>query len=162
MADLLTHVLVAYTLGIVLSWKYRWIKSHHVTMMMVGAAIPDLVRIRLLIPSHAIEDLLGIPFSWDPIHTLGGSILIVLILTMLFKEDANSEGSKRLFLVLFAGMVSHLFLDALLITASGHTYAIFWPLTDYRPVISGVYLSTDVLPAVISFIAAASVRLIDR
>lgn len=161
MADLLTHVLVAYTLGIVLSWKYRWIKSHHVTMMMVGAAIPDLVRIRLLIPSHVIEDLLGIPFSWDPIHTLGGSILIVLILTMLFKEDANSEGSKRLFLVLFAGMVSHLFLDALLITASGHTYAIFWPLTDYRPVISGVYLSTDVIPAVISLIAAASVRLID-
>ncbi len=158
MADLLTHVMVGYTIGTILSWKYEWIKSPHVTMMMAGAALPDIVRIGLLIDSAAVQTHLGIPFSWTPLHTGGGVMVTVLIFAALFEKKTT----WHLFLVILIGAASHLFLDALLLTASGTSYAIFWPLTRYRLSTPGLYLSTDVLPAMISTAAAFLIWRVDE
>ncbi|MFP4609113.1 MAG: metal-dependent hydrolase [Candidatus Natronoplasma sp.] len=157
MADLLTHALIGYTMGMLLSWRYKWVKPSYITMIMVGAVLPDVVRIRLLLDPILIETYLGIPFSWAPLHTLGGVLVSGLIITSLFESKMN----KRIFLVVMIGALSHLVLDALLITASGHSYAVLWPFTYHRPIIPGLYLSSNVLPAVISSITAAIVWRID-
>lgn len=158
MADLLTHAMVGFSIGMLLSWRYEWIKPPHITMMMAGAALPDIVRIGLLIDSAAVEHYLNIPFSWTPLHTGGGVMITVLVFASLFEKKT----AKRLFLVILVGAASHLILDALLITASGTSYAIFWPLTRHRLYTSGLYLSTDILPAIISTAAAFLVWRVDH
>jgi len=157
-ADLLTHVLVGYIIGVVLSWKYEWISRSYITIIMVGAALPDIVRIRLLLDPFTIEDHIGIPFSWTPLHTLGGVLISGMIIACFFGEKTG----KRVFLLLMIGAISHLFLDAFLITASGYSYAVFWPFIRSRLTISGIYLSTDVLPSVLAIISAFVFWKIDR
>lgn len=149
MADLLTHVLVAYTIGILLSVKYTWINSSMVTAMMVGSAIPDLTRVGLIVQPSRIEDM-GIPFAFSPIHTLAGSFVIVLILACF----VDSRYFKPVVIVLTLGMLSHHILDLFLMNVSGYSYAIFWPATIYQPPAFGPYMSTDMWPAVIALLAA--------
>lgn len=158
LADLLTHVFVGYTIGIMLSWKYERIKSPQITAMMIGAALPDLVRIRLLLDPIKIEQFFGIPFSWGPLHTLGGVLIIIAIGSLL----TVPKDSKMIFILLAIGAISHLLLDSLLITASGYSYSVFWPFTMYHPPTPGLYLSTDILPALISGLIALSIRSLDK
>ncbi len=145
MADLLTHVLVAYTIAVALSWRYKWINPAHVTVVMVGATLPDLTRIGLLIDPATVEKI-GIPFSYSPLHTMGGAMVSVLILSVFVRV----KYAKEVFILLFLGLLSHLALDALLISASGHSYPIFWPISVYNPPTPGFYLSTDMWPALLT------------
>lgn len=158
MADLLTHIFVGYTIGMVLTWKYDKLKSAHVTAVMVGSTLPDLVRIRLLLDPVKIEQVLGIPFSWGPLHTAGGVIIIVAIGSLL----SVPKEFKVIFILLLIGAASHLLLDALLISVSGYSYAVLWPFLDFHPPTPGLYLSTDVWPAMITGIIALLVRMQDQ
>lgn len=151
MPDLMTHVLAAYILGTLLSIRYEWITPPLVTAAMAGAFIPDITKISLLVPSAQVEVLLGIPFDWGAIHKLGGTAVAVLIGALL----TSSPYRRRLFLMLALGAVSHHALDALLISASGHSYAILWPLSTYHPPTPGLFLSSDRWPAVMTAILAA-------
>lgn len=158
MADLLTHVLIGYSIGMILSWKYDWIKPPYVTGLMVGAALPDIVRIRILIDSTRVESFFGIPFSWTPLHTGVGVFLSLLVLTSFF----TGKRAKRIFLIIGTGAISHLFLDSLLISASGFSYPLFWPLTyQYLPS-GGLYLSSDMFPAVVAAFVAFIVWFVDN
>jgi len=78
MPDLLTHVLVAYILATLLSARYEWLTPQFVTLVMLGAIVPDLTKIRLLIDSALIESLLTIPFDWNAIHTTGGALVAIV------------------------------------------------------------------------------------
>ncbi len=158
LADLLTHVFVGYSIGIILSWRYKQIKSPHITAIMVGAALPDLVRIRLLLDPIKIEQYLGIPFSWGPLHTVGGVLIIMTIGALL----TIPKDSKMIFILLAIGAISHLFLDSLLITASGYSYAVLWPFLEFHPPTPALYLSTDVWPALVSGVGALFVRTLDE
>lgn len=158
MADLLTHAFVGYTIGLILSWKYEKIKSPQITMIMVGATLPDLIRIGLLLDPVKIESFLGLPFSWTPIHLGSGVILIAAIGSLL----SDPKKSKIVFVLLALGAVSHLFLDSLLITTSGYSYPVFWPFIELHPLIPGLYLSTDVWPAFVSGLIALIFRTMDR
>lgn len=64
MIGLLAHALLAYSVCRVLSWRYAWLDQQYVTLGMVRSLIPDLVKIKLLIPSWRVEQLLSIPFDW--------------------------------------------------------------------------------------------------
>jgi len=150
MADLMTHVLVAYTIAALLSLKYDWMTSPYTTAVMTGAVLPDLTRINLILDSALIENYLGIPFSWTPLHTTGGVLIVILIITVFIPKNL----SKRVFLLLVLGAVSHLVLDLLLINASGRSYAVLWPLTHYHPPTPGLYLSTDIFPVFVAGAAA--------
>jgi len=158
LADLLTHVFVGFTMGIILSWKYERIKSPHITAIMVGAAIPDLIRIRLLLDPIKIEQFLALSFSWGPLHTIGGVLVIIAVGSLL----TVPKDSKLIFILLAIGAISHLFLDILLITASGYSYAVFWPFLELHPPTPGFYLSTDVWPAFASGLIALFVRTVDK
>lgn len=153
MAELLTHILVAYILATLLSWRYEWLTPQFVTVAMVGAMIPDLNRLDLLFPADMIEAAIGLPFDWGAFHVLGGSVLAVGIGTLV----APPEYRKRVFALLFLGMASHHAFDLLLVNVSGYTYAVFWPLTQYNPPSVDLYLSSDWWTAAISASIAAVV-----
>lgn len=158
MADLLTHVLAAYVLATVLSWRWRWITPPYVTVAMAGAIVPDLNRIELFVPAAALEATFGVPVNWNALHTLGGSLLVVSIGALLVPATHRS----RVFVLAFLGVLSHLTLDLLLIRSTAQSYAVLWPLTEYRPPTIGLYLSTDQWPAAIALVVAGIVALETR
>lgn len=153
MPELLTHVLAAYVLATALSFHYDWLSPKYVTVAMVGAIVPDLSRMDLLVSDDWISAFFGIPFDWSGVHTLGGSLVVCAIGALL----VGSRYRKPVFALLVLGMLSHLVLDGLLLNPSGYSYAIFWPLTSYHPPTPGLYLSSDRWPALVSAIAAAVV-----
>lgn len=153
MADLLTHVFVAYIIAVVLSFRYEWITSPHVTVCMMGSMLPDMTKISLVLSSEQVEAALGIPFDWYALHTVGGSFVSVLIGTVL----VPSTYRKRVFALLAIGAISHLVLDAFLFKPSGYMSPMLWPLTDYRFAIDGFYLSSDRWSAVVSGVLATIV-----
>ena len=146
MADVLTHVLVGYIIGVLLSFKYRWITPPMVTVVMIGALSPDFVKINLVLSDAFVEALLGVPFSWSPLHRLGGNALVILAGSMLVAPEYR----RRVLALLAIGALSHHLLDVLLLTQSGYTYAVFWPLTAYHPPAPNLYLSSDRWPAIVA------------
>jgi hypothetical protein len=146
MPDLLTHALIGYILATTLSLKYDWLTPPWVTIAMMGTFIPDLTKIRLVIPSYQVEGFLGVPFDWLALHTVGGSIVSVLIGTVLVPDEYR----KRVFALLAVGAGSHLFFDALLITTSGYMSPMLWPITAYSFAMPELYLSSDRWPAVVA------------
>lgn len=121
MPNVLTHVLVGYVLGTVLSVRYDWLTPQYVTVVMLGALLPDLSKINLLVLSEQVAILIGLPFEWRAVHMLGGALVVITIGALLTGE----EHRMRVFLLLALGVASHLFLDAPLIKASGYSFAVF-------------------------------------
>ncbi|WP_255170945.1 metal-dependent hydrolase [Natrononativus amylolyticus] len=158
MAELLTHVLVAYACATALSWRYEWLTPRYVTVAMAAAMIPDLNRIGLLVPGAAVETVVGVPFDWGAMHTLGGSLLVVCLGALV----VPARYRRRVFLVALLGMLSHHALDLLLVGLSGHSYLVLWPLTQYHPPTPSLYLSSDRWPALVALLVAAGVRFADR
>ncbi|AUG47225.1 metal-dependent hydrolase [Haloarcula taiwanensis] len=140
MPDLLSHAFIAFTICTLLSLRYNWLTGEYVTVGMAGAFIPDMAKIKLLVDAAAVEAALGIPFNWLGIHTLGGAFVAVLVGTVV----VNRADRRRVFMLLSLGAVSHLLADSLLLKASGRSYEVLWPLTQYHPPTPGLYLSTDI------------------
>lgn len=162
MPDLLAHAFLAYSLLRALSWRYEWITPPLVTAGMAGAFIPDIVKVKLVLPSATVEAFLGVPFAWDPIHQFGGTLICVLIGGALVTHRVR----RSVLLVLALGAASHLMADALLLKVSGRSYAILWPLTQWRPPTPGLYLSTQPEPTIVTAALAVAVwglsRRLDR
>ncbi|NHN46513.1 metal-dependent hydrolase [Halostella sp. JP-L12] len=146
MAELLTHALVGYSLGTILTIFDDRLRPAHVTLVMLGALVPDLVKMQDLVPATTVETLSGVPFAWFPLHTLAGTVLVVVLGALLIGPDQRRIG----FGLLALGAISHHVLDLLLLTSSGYAYPIFWPLTGYYPPTGNLYLSTDRWPAVVA------------
>jgi membrane-bound metal-dependent hydrolase YbcI (DUF457 family) len=120
---------------------------------MLGTMVPDLTKIKLLVPSAQVELWLGIPFDWFAIHTLGGALVAAAIGALC----TTSEHRQRAFGLLLLGAISHLFLDALLINASGYSYAVFFPFSAAHPPTPGLFLSSDRWPAAVSGLTAIAI-----
>ncbi len=158
MPDLLAHAFLAYAILRVLSWRYDWLTTPYVTAGMAGAFIPDIVKIELLLPSAIVEAALGIPFSWSPVHRLGGTAVCVLIGAVLV-DEARRRGAL---LVLSLGATSHLLADLLLAKASLRAFPVLWPLTRWQPPTPGLYLSTQPEPTVVTGLLAAAIWSLSR
>lgn len=155
MPDILTHVLVGYSLGTALAVRYEWLRPAHVTLVMIGALSPDFVKIKLALPDAIAQHLLGIPFSWMPLHTLGGSVLVVCLGALLVAPAYR----RRALALLALGAGSHHALDLLLINATGYSYPVLWPLSAYRFPSPNLYLSSDRWPALVAGTIATGVWL---
>jgi hypothetical protein len=151
MPDLLAHALIAYSICTTLSWRYEWLTPAYVTAGMAGAFIPDMMKVVLVVPDAAVESVLGLPFSWSGIHTAGGAAIAVLIGAAVVVPRER----RRVGLLLAVGAGSHLLADAFLLTPSGRSYDVFWPLLRYNPPTPGLYLSTHPAPTVIAGAVAA-------
>ncbi|WP_458190968.1 metal-dependent hydrolase [Haladaptatus sp. NG-WS-4] len=158
MPDLLAHAFIAYSIALLLSWRYDWISPAYATVAMAGAFIPDLTKIKLVISSGTVEQLLGIPFDWDALHTAGGALVAVFVgVTVVAPRER-----RRVFALLSVGALSHLFADGLLQKPSGHSYAVFWPLTQYYPPTPGLYLSTQAKPMIVAATVALILHFVTR
>ena len=153
MADVLTHVLAGYVIGMLLAFRYEWIRAPQVTLVMFGALSPDLVKVSIVLDDATVASLLGVPFSWQPLHTLGGNLVVILLAVLLLAPEYR----KRAFLLLVVGAASHHVLDLLLLNASGYAYPVLWPLTEYSPRAGMLYRSSDRWPLVVAGLAAAVV-----
>jgi hypothetical protein len=158
MPDLLTHALGAYTLATLISRRYAWLTPQYVTVAMAGAFIPNLTKIDLVLPSERVEALLGVPFDWLGLHTLGGAVVSVAIGVVLM----GSEHRRRVAALLGLCAGSHLLADALLKKAPGHSYHVFWPLSAVEPPTPGLYLSTDPQPTIVMAVVAGVVYVATR
>ncbi|ELY61083.1 metal-dependent hydrolase [Natronolimnohabitans innermongolicus] len=156
MADLLTHVFVAYVLATVCTWRFERLTPAFVTVAMIGAVIPDLKRIELLVPADAVTAVLGVPFSWQPLHRLGGAAVVVAICIVV----APPRYRRRVAAALVLGVASHFVLDVY--SATGTTRPFLWPLTDQGLPAGGLYRSHERWPALVSGLAAVLVWLETR
>ncbi|MDQ2072030.1 metal-dependent hydrolase [Haloarcula sp. NS06] len=153
MPDLLSHAFIAFTICTLLSLRYDWLTGEYVTVGMAGAFIPDMAKIMILVDAAAVEAVLDTPFDWMGVHTLGGAFVAVLVGVVV----VNRADRRRVFGLLSLGAASHLFADSLLLKASGRSYEVLWPLTQYHPPTPGLYLSTDIwLTGVTGAVAVAA------
>jgi hypothetical protein len=149
MPDLLTHVLVGYVFATLLSIRVRWLTPEYVTVVMLGAIVPDLTKAKMVVASRPIELWSGLPFDWFGIHTLGGVLLAAAIGSLL-----TTQHRRRIFVLVLASSISHLFLDGLLVQPSGFFSALLFPFTTYLPPTPELFLSSDRWPAFVTAVLA--------
>lgn len=158
MADLLTHLLVPYILLTVASWRVDWVDQRWVVVGMGGAAIPDLVKVGIVVDEKIVEALLGVPFTYMPLSTLGGVLLLAGVITVAF----DRRHWRRVYgLVTFGGLTS-LLLDGMRVYADGRASAWLYPFTNWRPPTPSLYVSSDPTVLVIALLAAGTVAALDR
>ena len=154
MPDVLTHVLVGYVVGALVATRFEDVGPAGVTLVMAGALSPDFVKVKLLAPAPYVEAALGIPFSWAPIHAVGGVAIVALLAGVLVGEE-----HRRTAVALVAlGAATHLFLDGLLVKPTGYAGQFLVPFSPYRAPAGMLYLSSDRWPAAVAGVAAACVR----
>lgn len=158
MPDLLAHVLVAYAVFRLAGMHWEWLSRHYVTAGMVGAVIPDAMKVGLLVDDAWIEGLLGLPFSWFSLHTVGGVLVSCLIGAVL----VEARERRRVFGLLVAGAATHLVLDGLLRKPTGRSDPLLWPFTWYRPPTPGFYVSTEAWPMLVALVFAGVVWFVGR
>lgn len=159
MADLLSHALLAFALFTALGWVIEWLDRRWVVVGMVGSLFPDLNRIELIVDDYALSQLLGIPFEWGAIQTLGGALVLSAMGAVLFAE---ARQRRRAFGLLVAGAASHLVVDAVKKWADGANGATLYPVSWWRNPTPGWYVSSDPWVLVVAGIVAVSVWLVDR
>jgi hypothetical protein len=115
MPDWLAHVLFAYVLCSVLVTKFKLFTKPNTALVMVGALIPDLVKVKLGF------DLLGIAVDdfLAPLHTPIGSLLSAALMSLLFTEVL------MVFALFALGFTTHFALDLLLGHVSGGMLLLF-------------------------------------
>ena len=115
MPDWVAHIAAAYIICAVLAFRYRQFNTPNMVLVMVGAVLPDLVKVAM------IGDVLGYSY-WDliwPMHLPVGSLLIAGMASLLFKER------KTAFLFFILGVATHYILDLLLYNVSGGLALLF-------------------------------------
>lgn len=157
MTELLSHVLLAYTVFTIASWRVEWLTQRWVAVGMIGSLLPDLNRIGLFVTDTAIEATLEVPFGIGAIHTLGGVVLFAAIGSLVIADHL-----KTTFGLLLAGGLSHLIVDSLKVWVDGAASAWLYPLSWYRPPTPGLYMSSDPRVLAVVGIAAVGVALVDR
>lgn len=157
MAELLSHVLLAYALFTVASWRLEWVTKRWVAIGMIGGLLPDLNRIGMFVTDAAIEAFLGVPFGIDAIHTLGGVVLLSATGAMVVATRHRST-----FALLLAGALSHLLVDGLKAYADAEAGAWLYPLTWYRYPTPNLYVSADPVVLAVAVSAAVVALLVDR
>lgn len=157
MADLLTHILVPYVLLTAASWRFDWLTERWIVIGMAGAAIPDLEKIRIVVDSDLIGSLLGMPFSFAPISSLGGVLLIAGAITVFFEQQR-----QRVYSFLVFGGLTALVVDGLRVFADGRSDFWLYPFTWWRPPTPSLYITSDVRVLGVALLMSSGVFLYDR
>lgn len=156
MADLLTHLLAAYAVLTVLGWRVEWLTRRWVVVGTGGAAIPDLLKVELLLEEATVGRILGVPFDYDPVGSLFGLVVIAGAVAVHFGSDR-----RRAYLLLLAGGSSALVLDGLRAYAGGRAFFWLYPLW-WRPPTPGLYVTADPRVLGLATVVAGLVYGLDR
>lgn len=115
MPDWIVHVVVAWTLCRVLRFKYPQFDTQNTILVMVGALLPDVVKVGILF------DLLGLDW-WNYVYALHQpftSFLVAGLASLFFLKR------KEAFLFFSLGVLTHYALDLLLIQVGDGLYLLF-------------------------------------
>jgi hypothetical protein len=161
MAEWLTHVCVAYAGGILAGWRLDWLDRRWVTVAMIGSILPDLNRLGLLVSDEQITAVIGLPFSWKGVHTLGSVLLLAGLGALVFDTPSRR---RRAFGLLCCGGLSNIVLDLPQRYADGLalTNIYLFPLPPWRVPTPGWYVSADRWIVVLALGLAGIVSLADR
>jgi LexA-binding, inner membrane-associated putative hydrolase len=146
MPDWTTHVLVAWSLGTILGFRFKQFSQRNVAILMLGALIPDIYKITLVLGSFGIN-LQGFLM---PIHLPIGSLLIAAIISLFFIEK------RLIFIFLAIGVGTHYALDLLMFSGG---MEIFYPFSALKFQI-GLISVAEVNATILSIILAAIVFLV--
>ena len=152
MTDVLTHVLTGFVLGTTLSFRFNWLDRRFITIVMLGAILPDVTKIGLVVPSETVQEALGLPFYWFVLHTPFGTVITASLTALLVGDDYRN----RVFGLLLVGAGSHFVLDSLLINPSRFSYVLFWPVATELAPLPMLILSSDQWPAAVALCAAVA------
>ncbi len=119
MPDWITHVLVAWTLATLLGFKFKEFSQRNAAIVILGALIPDLYKIYLLMPLIG-DQILNFVL---PVHMPIGSLLIAGIISLFFTEI------RKAFFFLILGISTHYILDLLLISSG---LELLYPISLFR------------------------------
>ena len=114
MPDGLTHIVSGYILGI------KWMEKERLTLFLLGCLIPDIFLRggRLLFIDSADRDFFELFLT--PLHTPITGLFICLAATQLFHTGIQ----RKVFVLLYAGCLTHFILDLLQRTIYGYGFAI--------------------------------------
>lgn len=107
MPDWFTHTLIGWITG-------KTTKMN-IGLVVIGALIPDLVKINLAFIWYSIDH----HYFFEPIHTPVGALIIAAIFALFFKD------SNKAFIALGIGITTHFILDFLLVHVSGGIKLLF-------------------------------------
>ncbi|GGN92096.1 hypothetical protein [Haloarcula pellucida] len=158
MADLLTHVLVPFVLLTVAGWRVDWLDRRWTVLSMGGAAIPDLVKLNLVLDASTVGERVGLPLTYAPFSSLGGVLLVAGVITLAFER----RHWRRVYGLLVGGGLSALLLDGMRVYADGHASAWLYPFTYWRPPTPSLYVSSDPAVLVVTLAIAAIVFVVDE
>lgn len=150
MPDWVVHVAVAWTLCRLLSFKYPQFDTSNTILVMVGALMPDVVKVVMLF------NLLGHDW-WNYIYALHqplGSFLVAGLASLFF------ENEKKTFLFFGLGILTHFALDLLLLQVSGGIYLLY-PLS-WMAFHLDVVANDDYLITLVALIMALVVYMVGR
>lgn len=116
MPDWITHILVAWSLCTILGFKYKQFNPGNTAIAMIGALLPDMVKIYIPIQLFTGND---ISVFVAPFHMPLGSLILAGMFTLFFKEK------KIIYLFLVLGIVTHFALDLLMIYSGGGIYLLY-------------------------------------
>lgn len=129
---------MAYAVLTVLSWRVAWIARRWVVVGMCGAAIPDLVKIGLVVDDGVVQVMFGVPFSWAPLGSLWSLLLIGGGVALLLPPNLRRRAVGALLL----GGGTSLVVDGMRVYADGHAGFWLYPLW-WRPPTPNLYVSAD-------------------
>lgn len=108
MPDWLTHSIIGWITG-------KTTKLD-VSLVVIGALIPDICKLSMLF-DWVLS--IGLTNFFIPIHTPVGALLIVCVIALFF------EDTKKVFLYLGGGVMTHFIFDMFLLNVSGGTLLLF-------------------------------------
>lgn len=156
MADLLTHVLVPFVVLTVLRWSVVRIDRRWIPVAMGGAAVPDLGKVGLLLDDSTVEVVLGVPFSYGPIGTLAGVLVISGAIAVWFGSARRVAYGWLVF-----GGLTALVLDGLRAYADGVANFWLYPVW-WRPPTPSLYVSSDYRVTALAVACTLAVFVLDR
>lgn len=157
MADLLSHVLVAYVLFTIGSWRIKRVTPAWTAVGMAGAAIPDLSKASLILEGYVVEETVGIPFDYAAVSTFGGVLLLAGVIIIAFRR----RYWRRAYGCLVVGGVTSLVVDGLRAFADGHSTSWLFPFTWWRPPTPNLYVSSDLRIVAVTAVFALVVLILD-
>jgi LexA-binding, inner membrane-associated putative hydrolase len=116
MPDAMTHILIAYSLCTILGFKYKQFNTENTVIAMVGALLPDLVKLAIPIQAFSGYDISVLISTF---HMPAGTLILAAMFSLLFKEK------KTVFLFLVFGFLTHFGLDLLMTYYAGGIYLLY-------------------------------------
>ncbi|MFB6299022.1 MAG: metal-dependent hydrolase [Halobacteriales archaeon] len=138
----MTHVLVVYSLGAVVAGIIDSVPDRFVPVGMIGAILPDLSKLNLLVDPERLTAIFGVPFSWLPLHRLGGTLVVAALGALVFDRSERRLAGG----FLLGGALTQYPLDAMIKRANGLSPPYLYPFTWWQPPAGGLYLSSDLWP----------------